>query len=152
MPDTRPVTSTIDSLDVGLLRRWLSGFADDVAAHRDLLTRLDSAIGDADHGANLDRGMTAVVAALDKTPPPTPAALFKTTGMTLVSTVGGASGPLYGTFFLRMAGSAGDQQTLDAAGFGAALRAGLEGVVARGRAEAGRQDHVRRPRPGLRRL
>jgi phosphoenolpyruvate---glycerone phosphotransferase subunit DhaL len=137
MSDTRPMTSTIDSLDVGLLRRWLSGFADDVADNRDLLTRLDSAIGDADHGANLDRGMTAVVAALDKTPPPTPAALFKTTGMTLVSTVGGASGPLYGTFFLRMGTSAGERETLDAAGFGAALRAGVGGVVARGKAEAG---------------
>jgi dihydroxyacetone kinase-like protein len=131
------MTSTIDALDVGLLRRWLSGFADDVSDHRDELTRLDSAIGDADHGANLDRGMTAVVAALDKAPPATPAALFKATGMTLVSTVGGASGPLYGTFFLRMSGSAGEQETLDAAGFGAALRAGLGGVVARGKAEAG---------------
>ena len=131
------MTSTIDALDVGLLRRWLSGFADDVADHRDELTRLDSAIGDADHGANLDRGMAAVVAALDKTPPATPAALFKSTGMTLVSTVGGASGPLYGTLFLRMSASAGEQETLDAAGFGAALRAGLGGVVARGKAEAG---------------
>ena len=115
------MTSTIDALDVGLLRRWLSGFADDVADHRDELTRLDSAIGDADHGANLDRGMAAVVAALDKAPPTTPAALFKSTGMTLVSTVGGASGPLYGTLFLRMSASAGEQETLDAAGFGAAL-------------------------------
>jgi dihydroxyacetone kinase-like protein len=137
MTDTRDVTPANDRLDVGVLRRWLTAFADDVADHRDLLTRLDSAIGDADHGANLDRGMTAVVAALDKTPPGTPAALFKATGMTLVSTVGGASGPLYGTLFLRMAASAGDQEALDAAGFGAALRAGLGGVVARGKAEAG---------------
>ena len=66
-----------------------------------------------------------------------PAALFKTTGMTLVSTVGGASGPLYGTFFLRMAGSVGEAGSLDAAGFAAALRAGVDGVVARGRAQAG---------------
>jgi phosphoenolpyruvate---glycerone phosphotransferase subunit DhaL len=135
MSDTRPVT--IDSLDVGLLRRWLTAFADDVTDHREQLTRLDAAIGDADHGSNLDRGMTAVVAALDKTPPATPAALFKATGMTLVSTVGGASGPLYGTLFLRMAASAGDAETLDAAAFGAALRAGLGGIVARGKAEAG---------------
>ena len=135
MTDTPPVT--IDSLDVGLLRRWLTAFADDVADHREQLTQLDAAIGDADHGSNLDRGMTAVVAALDKTPPATPAALFKATGMTLVSTVGGASGPLYGTLFLRMAASAGEAETLDAAAFGAALRAGLGGVVARGKAEAG---------------
>ena len=124
-------------VDVAALTSWLGSFAEEVAANRDLLTRLDSAIGDADHGANLDRGMRAVVAALDKEPPPTPAALFKTTGMTLVSTVGGASGPLYGTFFLRMAGSVGEAASVDAYGFAAALRAGVDGVVARGRAQAG---------------
>jgi dihydroxyacetone kinase-like protein len=124
-------------VDVAALTSWLGSFAEEVAANRDLLTRLDSAIGDADHGANLDRGMRAVVAALDKEPPATPAALFKTTGMTLVSTVGGASGPLYGTFFLRMAGSVGEAASVDAYGFAAALRAGVDGVVARGRAQAG---------------
>jgi dihydroxyacetone kinase-like protein len=124
-------------VDVGGLRRWLGRFADAVSDEKDQLTRLDSAIGDADHGTNMDRGLTAVIAALDKTLPASPAALFKTTGMTLVSTVGGASGPLYGTLFLRMAASVGDQQALDPAAFGAALRAGLEGVVARGRAQAG---------------
>jgi len=124
-------------VDVAALQSWLGLFAEEVATNRDLLTRLDSAIGDADHGANLDRGMSAVVAALDKEPPETPAALFKTTGMTLVSTVGGASGPLYGTFFLRMAGSVGEAGSLDTAGFAAALRAGVDGVVARGRAQAG---------------
>jgi dihydroxyacetone kinase-like protein len=123
-------------VDVAALQSWLSLFAEEVATNRDLLTRLDSAIGDADHGSNLDRGMSAVVAALDE-PPATPAALFKTTGMTLVSTVGGASGPLYGTFFLRLAGSVGEADSLDAAGFAAALRAGVDGVVARGRAQAG---------------
>ena len=124
-------------VDVAALQSWLGSFAEEVAANRDLLTRLDSAIGDADHGANLDRGMRAVVAALGKEPPATPAALFKTTGMTLVSTVGGASGPLYGTFFLRMAGSVGEAGSVDAHGFAAALRAGVDGVVARGRAQAG---------------
>ena len=124
-------------VDVAALRSWLATFAEEVAAQRDLLTELDAAIGDADHGANLDRGMSAVVAALEKDPPATPAALFKTTGMTLVSTVGGASGPLYGTFFLRMAGSGGETGSLDASGFAGALRAGLDGLVARGRAQAG---------------
>jgi phosphoenolpyruvate---glycerone phosphotransferase subunit DhaL len=131
------VPPATDSLDVTILRRWLGNFADDVADQRDVLTQLDAAIGDADHGANMHRGMTAVIVALDKTSPATPAALLKTTGMTLVSTVGGASGPLYGTLFLRMAGSCGDREACDAATFGAALRAGLEGVVARGRAVAG---------------
>jgi dihydroxyacetone kinase-like protein len=124
-------------MDAQVFRAWIVSAAGVIETNRDRLTQLDAAIGDADHGSNLDRGMTAVVAALDKTPPATPAALFKATGMTLVSTVGGASGPLYGTLFLRMAASAGDAETLDAAAFGAALRAGLGGVVARGKAEAG---------------
>src|SRR3954454_23142815 len=102
-----------------------------------MLTTLDSAIGDADHGANMRRGMKAVVAKLDAAPDASPSTLLKTAGMTLVSTVGGASGPLYGTFFLRMATSAGDREELDGAAFAAALRAGLDGVVARGKAAAG---------------
>ena len=81
--------------------------------------------------------MTAVVAKLDAAPDAAPAALLKTAGMTLVSTVGGASGPLYGTLFLRMGTSAGDRAELDAAAFAAALRAGLEGVLARGKAQLG---------------
>jgi dihydroxyacetone kinase-like protein len=124
-------------VDVATLHSWLGLFAEEVATNRDLLTRLDSAIGDADHGANLDRGMSAVVVALEKEPAATPAALFKTTGMTLVSTVGGASGPLYGTFFLRMAGSVGEARSLDAAGFAARFEPAVDGVVARGRAQSG---------------
>ena len=118
------------------LSSWLHRFADVVREHRDELTALDAAIGDADHGANLDRGMAAVVAALDEAPPADAAALLKKTGTTLVSKVGGASGPLFGTFFLRMAGAAGDGD-LDDAAVARALRAGLEGVVARGKAEPG---------------
>jgi phosphoenolpyruvate---glycerone phosphotransferase subunit DhaL len=124
------------SVDAAALRRWLGAFADSVAEHQAELTRLDSAIGDADHGSNLARGMKAVVAALDAEAPATPDAVLKRTGMTLVSTVGGASGPLYGTFFLRM-GTAATAESLDTAGFGAALRAGVEGVVARGKAGPG---------------
>ncbi|MCO7219631.1 dihydroxyacetone kinase subunit DhaL [Klenkia sp. PcliD-1-E] len=110
------------------LQAWLRRFAELVHEHKDELTALDSAIGDADHGANLDRGMTAVLAALEEAPPADAAALLKKTGATLVSKVGGASGPLYGTLFLRMAG---------ADTFPAALRAGYEGVLARGKAEPG---------------
>jgi dihydroxyacetone kinase-like protein len=125
-----------DLVDTDGLVCWLRAFADEVAAQREVLSRLDSAIGDADHGANMHRGMTAVVAALDAETPAGPAALFKSVGMTLVRTVGGASGPLYGTFFLRMA-TAASEEPLDAKGFAAALRAGLAGVVTRGKAEAG---------------
>jgi dihydroxyacetone kinase-like protein len=85
----------------------------------------------------MDRGMRAVLVALDDTPPVTAPALFNKVGMTLVSTVGGASGPLFGTFFLRAGASFGDTAEISLAQLAAALRAGLEGIVARGKAEAG---------------
>ncbi|MEV6599761.1 dihydroxyacetone kinase subunit DhaL [Actinoplanes sp. NPDC051346] len=126
-----------DTVDTAALTAWLQEFAGLISAGKDLLTRLDSAIGDADHGVNMDRGMTAVLAATRDETAATPADLLKRTGMTLVSRVGGASGPLYGTAFLRMAAAAGDAATLDARGFAKVLRAGLDGVVARGKAQAG---------------
>jgi dihydroxyacetone kinase-like protein len=125
-----------DSLDVAALEAWVREFARSVGEHKDELTALDSAIGDADHGANMDRGMSAAVAALEASPPADPAALLKQVGMTLVSKVGGASGPLYGTFFLRMAGTLGPDPA-DGETFARALRAGLDGVIARGKAEPG---------------
>jgi dihydroxyacetone kinase-like protein len=126
-----------EAVDVAALVRWVGEFARVVGENKDLLTQLDAAIGDADHGANMDRGLSAVVAALEADPPSSAAAALKQVGMKLVSTVGGASGPLYGTLFLRMATSAGESDALDPAAFAKALRAGLDGVVARGKAEAG---------------
>ncbi|KTR94813.1 dihydroxyacetone kinase [Microbacterium testaceum] len=126
---------------------WIRAFRDAVQQHKDELTRLDSEIGDADHGSNMARGLDAVVAKLD----PAPASaveLFKTVGMTLVSSVGGASGPLYGTFFLRM-GPALSSDDVDAATLGAALRAGVEGVVARGKAELGDKTMIDALSPAL---
>src|SRR3954470_1646333 len=111
---------------------WLTEFARLIADHRDELTRLDAAIGDADHGTNMQRGMTAVLAGLSGD---TVAAVCKGAGMTLVSTVGGASGPLYGTFFLRFGAAAGEVAELNPTAFAAAMRAGLDGIVARGKAE-----------------
>jgi phosphoenolpyruvate---glycerone phosphotransferase subunit DhaL len=125
------------TIDAAALDRWIRAFAVAIAENEAELTRLDSAIGDADHGANMNRGLKAVVAKLDGAAPAGPAALLKQAGMTMVSTVGGASGPLYGTFFLRMAAAIGDTDPLDQAAFAAALRAGVDGVVARGKAEAG---------------
>lgn len=117
--------------------RWVRAFQTEIAEHRDRLTELDSAIGDADHGTNMDRGMRAVVARLaDGAGAGGIGDLLKTVGMTLVSTVGGASGPLYGTLFLRMAAAAG-QPELDTAGWAAAWEAAVAGVQARGKAEAG---------------
>jgi phosphoenolpyruvate---glycerone phosphotransferase subunit DhaL len=122
------------TVDANGIRAWIEEFARLINVNKEKLTELDSAIGDADHGINMDRGMTAVVKALEGE---TPAALLKKTGTTLVSTVGGASGPLYGTAFLRMATAAGDAGEIDAEGFARILRAGLDGVVARGKAEPG---------------
>ncbi|GAS88384.1 dihydroxyacetone kinase subunit DhaL [Mycolicibacterium brisbanense] len=120
-------------MDLDRLTAWIREFARLIAENAPYLSDLDAAIGDADHGINMDRGMTAVVAALDEAPPADAGALCKQVGMTLVKSVGGASGPLYGTFFLRMAPALGS----DSPDFAAALRAGIEGVVQRGRAEAG---------------
>lgn len=126
-----------DVATIAELDNWVRDFARRIGESKQELTELDSAIGDADHGINMDRGMTAVVAKLDAEQPTTVESLFKTVGMTLVSTVGGASGPLYGTFFLRFGMVSGDGDDLSATDFAKALRSGLEGVVARGKAEAG---------------
>ena len=127
-----------DAVTLTGLQAWVRGFAALIGENKEQLTQLDAAIGDADHGTNMDRGMTAVVAALDGgASPPSAAALFKQVGMTLVSTVGGASGPLFGTLFLCIGTAAGEVTELDGKGFAIGLRAGLDGVVARGKAEAG---------------
>lgn len=125
------------AVDTVVLTDWVSRFGAAVTEKRDWLTELDSAIGDADHGANMARGMSAVGEKLSAGAPGTVDELLKTVGMTLVSSVGGASGPLYGTFFLRMGMAAGPVSDLDGPALAAALRAGLDGIVARGKAEAG---------------
>ena len=130
-------TDSIERRDARCPGDWLSHFRDTVTEQRSYLTELDSAIGDADHGANMARGMAAVMDKIGAAPAGAVDELFKAVGMTLVTSVGGASGPLYGTFFLRMGMSGGPVKSLDAAGLGAALRAGLDGVVQRGKAEAG---------------
>jgi len=126
---------------------WLRAFAVAVAQNRAYLTDLDAAIGDADHGSNMDRGMQAVVGKLDELGEPGGAgepgepsqgdigALLKTVGMTLVSTVGGAAGPLYGTLFLQMGSAAGQAAELSPAQWAVVLGAGVKGVQARGKAE-----------------
>ncbi|HEU4810622.1 MAG TPA: dihydroxyacetone kinase subunit DhaL [Nocardioides sp.] len=123
-----------ENVTTAVLEEWVRRFAHLVAENRDHLTELDAAIGDADHGLNMDRGMKAVVAALDAATPATAGALFSKVGMTLVSTVGGASGPLFGTLFLRMGSTLGDAQATSAHELAAAFRAGLGGVVDRGKA------------------
>jgi phosphoenolpyruvate---glycerone phosphotransferase subunit DhaL len=108
-----------------------------IAANRNYLTALDAAIGDADHGTNMDRGFAAAVEKLDETTGTEPSAVLRLTGMALLSTIGGASGPLYGTFFVRMSKACESKAELGLGDWAEALGAGIEGVVFRGRAEAG---------------
>ncbi len=119
------------------VRSWVAAFAQAIAENRDYLTELDSAIGDADHGINMNRGMQAVLGKLDAVSDPDVGALLKTVGMTLISTVGGASGPLYGTMFLQMGTATAGKAELTAADWAAALAAGMAGVRRRGKAELG---------------
>ncbi len=123
--------------NLAALSAWIREFARVIGENAQYLTDLDAAIGDADHGINMNRGMTAVIAALDESTPADASDLCKQVGMTLVSSVGGASGPLYGTFFLRMATALGQAAALDGPAVATTLRAGVEGVVARGKAEVG---------------
>jgi dihydroxyacetone kinase-like protein len=118
--------------------RWIRAFAAEVETNKEYLTQLDAAVGDGDHGINMQRGMAAVLVKVD-----TPAegqdigALLKTVGMTLVSTVGGAGGPLYGTLFLQMGTAVSGKEELGPDDWAAALEAAIAGVQARGKAEPG---------------
>ena len=113
---------------------WLRDFAAVMAQEKDALTALDAAIGDGDHGINMDRGMRAVMERVDAATPADVPALMKTVGMALISKVGGAAGPLYGTLFLQF-GSAAGPGGLTPDGWAACLAAGVAGVRARGKAE-----------------
>ncbi|MDP9889401.1 dihydroxyacetone kinase subunit DhaL [Pseudarthrobacter enclensis] len=124
-------------LDVNWAVKWLTLCAQAMAEHRVELIELDRAIGDSDHGENMDRGFQAVLAKLGESTPETPGAALKMTAMTLMSKVGGAAGPLYGTAFLRAATALGDSAEIDAAALAAALAAARDGIVARGKAESG---------------
>jgi dihydroxyacetone kinase-like protein len=124
-------------VSVSQIAAWLTRARGVIVANRDHLTELDSAIGDADHGTNLARGFTAVVHKLPAASAGGIGSLLRASGVALVSTVGGASGPLYGTMLLRMGKAVGDGDTVMGAQLGVALRAGLEGVMARGKAALG---------------
>jgi dihydroxyacetone kinase-like protein len=119
------------------VRDWLRRYAGVISEHRAELVALDSAIGDGDHGTNMDRGMRKALEKLDGQEGADIGALLKTVAMALISSVGGAAGPLYGTLFLQMGTSAAGKEELDLAGWTAALEAGVKGVQARGKAEPG---------------
>jgi dihydroxyacetone kinase-like protein len=116
---------------------WMRRFAGEMGERRQELVRLDTAIGDGDHGTNMDRGMRKAIEKLDASEQADPGAVLKTVAMALVSSVGGAAGPLYGTLFLQMGTALSGQAEVDLAAWAAAWRKGLEGVQARGKAEPG---------------
>lgn len=114
---------------------WIREFASQVEQSKQYLTKLDAAIGDGDHGLNMDRGMRAALEKIESTPGDDIGALLKAVGMTLVSKVGGAGGPLYGTFFIQLGTATSGQSELEAEDWGRALDAAVRGVQARGKAE-----------------
>lgn len=129
--------------------RWLQQVAVVLHENRDFLTQLDSPIGDADHGINLDRGFQAVVEKLPSIAGMDIGSMLKTVGSTLVSTVGGASGPLYGTAFLRAGIASAGKHELDEADVVSMLEAALEGIKARGKAQPGEKTMVDALTPAL---
>ncbi|EPF7465199.1 dihydroxyacetone kinase ADP-binding subunit DhaL [Serratia marcescens] len=116
---------------------WLMRCGEVFSRERDFLTRLDTEIGDADHGLNMNRGFNKVVEKLPSVADKDIGFILKNTGMTLLSSVGGASGPLFGTFFIRAAQAANAKQSLDLAELQQMMQEGVEGVVMRGKAEPG---------------
>lgn len=116
---------------------WLEGTAAVLNANKDYLTQLDSAIGDADHGTNMDRGFQKVMEKLPTVVDKDIGNILKTVGMTLISSVGGASGPLYGTFFMRGGMAADAKEELSDEDLVAVLQSSVDGVIQRGRAQPG---------------
>src|SRR5215475_168587 len=125
----------METLSHDAIIHWLADYAKVIAENAAYLTDLDSAIGDADHGTNMNRGMQAVIAKLP--PEGEISVILKQTAMTLISTVGGSSGPLYGTLFLQMATATAGKSELTLADWTAAFEAGVNGVVARGKSAPG---------------
>ncbi|ECL7894893.1 TPA: dihydroxyacetone kinase subunit L [Listeria innocua] len=121
--------------------RWLNDFGERVQENKQLLSDLDQAIGDGDHGINMARGLSELKKAFTEKEPADLKDVFKTAGMTMVSKVGGASGPLYGTAFLNMS-KAVDSETIDTEGLTKVIEAGLEGIEKRGKSHAGEKTMI----------
>ncbi|MCY7404373.1 MAG: dihydroxyacetone kinase subunit L [Cryobacterium sp.] len=126
------------TLDTAWIVRWIRQSAEVLAANRTALNTLDRDIGDGDHGENMDRGFQAILPKLEGLAvETTPGAVLKLLATTLISTVGGAAGPLYGTAFLKASGAVGSVESLDAAALVALMTAARDGIVLRGKAESG---------------
>lgn len=116
---------------------WLQNFANTIEENKDYLTELDAAIGDADHGINMERGFKKVIEQLPAVTDRDIGTILKTVSMTLISSIGGASGPLYGTFFLRASATVTGKQELDGENILELLNTGLDGIIGRGKAQLG---------------
>jgi dihydroxyacetone kinase-like protein len=125
------------SIGAADVRAWLADYAAAIAEHRVELVKLDTAIGDGDHGTNMDRGMKAAMEKVGTVEGDDIGAIFKAVAMALISKVGGAAGPLYGTLFLQMGTATTGKTELELPDWTAALEAGIKGVQARGKAEPG---------------
>jgi dihydroxyacetone kinase-like protein len=136
-------------LTAELVIKFIEGISERIRQNRDYLTQLDSAIGDADHGVNLDRGFSTAVTKLPPVADKDVGTILKTVGTTLVSVVGGASGPLYGTAFLRAGMALADKYEISPEDVVVALEAALEGIKARGKAQLGEKTMVDAITPGL---
>jgi phosphoenolpyruvate---glycerone phosphotransferase subunit DhaL len=137
------------SIDRDSTLAWMTAFAAEMSEHRAELVALDTAIGDGDHGTNMNRGMQKALEKLQASEPADPGAVLKTVAMSLISSVGGAAGPLYGTLLLQMGNALAGEAEADLAGFAAAWRQGLEGVQSRGKAQPGDKTMVDALGPGV---
>jgi dihydroxyacetone kinase-like protein len=137
------------NISSGQIFTWIERFAAHIAEQKDYLTQLDAAIGDADHGANMHRGLQAVLAKKADLQNSDIGAMLKGVAMTLISTVGGASGALYGTFFLQASTLAGGRTELSPSEFGSVLEKGLAGIVLRGKAALGDKTMIDALQPAI---
>jgi dihydroxyacetone kinase-like protein len=137
------------SITAADVRGWIEDFASAIGEHRAELVQLDTAIGDGDHGTNMDRGMRAAVEQVAKVGDDDDCAVLKPVGMALISKYGAAAGPLYGTLFMRMATATAGASELDLGGWTEAVAAGVAGVQQRGKAEAGDKTMVDALLPAL---
>ncbi|MCB0192488.1 MAG: dihydroxyacetone kinase subunit L [Anaerolineae bacterium] len=128
---------------------WIEALQQVYNENKEYLTKLDAAIGDADHGINMNRGFTAVKTELESNPPDNIASVLKSVAMTLIKKVGGASGPLYGTFFLRASTAVTGKEELDAAAVVSMFETGFSGIIQRGKAEVGDKTMVDAWTPAL---
>ncbi|MCI0543211.1 MAG: dihydroxyacetone kinase subunit L [Actinobacteria bacterium] len=139
----------VDAVGVDGMVAWITTSAERIEEQKAYLTRLDSEIGDADHGINMSRGFKAALAKLDATPPEDVSGVLSSVGMTMVAKVGGASGPLYGTMFIEMGKAAAGKETISTGDWAEMVGAGLAGVQRRGKAEPGDKTMVDALLPAL---